>query len=76
MLESVERPPVLRGSPAPDPLSREIQFRGSRWFCVVGEEADLRAGGPERDRLFLKIDLGALMVGIGECADEQKPHRG
>ena len=36
--------------------------------------ADLGASRSERDRLFLKIDLGALMVGIRECADEQEPH--
>lgn len=72
MLETVECPPIVGGLAALDFSFGRDPFRGVRG---IGQEGDLHAGMPERDRLFLKVDLGALKVGVGECADEQKPHR-
>ena len=59
MLESVERAP---------PAGIPVVGTGAR----IGQQVDLRARRPERDRLLLEVDLRALVMGVGEGADEQQ----
>ena len=73
MLESVERAPVLLCGSTAGPLPDG----GSALICAgrVGQKGNVYSGRPKRDGLFLKIDLRSLVVGVGECADEQESHR-
>ena len=49
--------------------------RGARRGRAVALQMNLGAGGSQRDRLLLEINLRALFVGIGERAEQQNSHR-
>lgn len=63
MNESVQRTPALR------------IFRRPLVRSPIGQELDLGARRPERDRLLLKVDLRTLVVGVGEGAHQKESHR-
>ena len=63
MDESVQRTPALR-------IFRTLLVRSP-----IGQQLDLSARRPERDRLLLKVDLRTLVVGVGERAHQQESHR-
>ena len=49
-------------------------FRGGIEPASVGQELDVQADRAQCDGLFLKVDLGALMMRVGKGADQQKTH--
>jgi hypothetical protein len=68
VIKAIEGSPILGGS----------RFRiGAKVGAglTVSQERDFGAQRTQGDGLFLKVDLGALIVGVGKSADQEKSHR-